>query len=261
MTMLEGPDCPLHIEQVGAGLPITIFSHGVTGSIDELLPLASRTAGTRVLLDLRGHGGSGHPPVEAGYDHAAMRRDVEFVADAVGATQAFGTSMSAGALINLLAEKPDRFERVGLFLPASIDGPNEGATGLFPMFASDLETTPIEVLAERAATEANPLYDVRPYWRDLVRRRTLLMNGVGVPRALRAYVSGRPPVADVDALRAVTAPVLILAHHGDPIHDVRHAERLATIFPNARLEVWPETLAMYDDVDAFATLIGEFFAG
>ena len=246
---------------MGEGVPVSVWSHGLTGSTDELRPLAIHTAGTRVLMDLRGHGDSGTPPEGAGYDHPAMRKDIEAVADMAGATRAVGLSVSAGALLNLLADVPDRFERVVLFSPASIDGPNVGAEGLFPLFADELETMPLAEVAQRQASMDSPLYEARPYWRELVRTRTLRMNAVGVPRALRAYVNGRPPVEDPSVLARVTAPVLILAHEGDATHDSAHARRLASIFPNARLEMWPETLAMFDDEDALARLIGDFLAG
>lgn len=258
MSLVEGPDCRLWVERLGDGAPVSVWAHGLTGSTDEIRPLAAATPGTRFLMDLRGHGDSESPPESAGYDHPAMRLDVEAVADHVGATRAFGISTGAGAILNLLADRPDRFERVGLFLPASIDGPNLAARELFPPLAHDLEVMPLEALAERQATMDNPLFEARPHWRDLVRERTLRMNATGIPRALRAYATGRPPVADAAALAKVTAPVLILAHEGDPVHDVAHARRLASIFPNARLEVWPESLSMYDDIDAFARLIGSF---
>lgn len=261
MAWEDGPDCRLWTERQGTGAPISVWVHGLTGSTDELAPLATRTPGTRVLMDLRGHGGSECPPAEAGYDHPAFRRDVEAVADRVGATRAFGISAGAGALLNLLADQPDRFERVALFAPASIDGPNEAARGLFPLFADDLETVPLEELAERQARMESPLYEARPYWRELVRRRTLRMNTTGVPRALRGYAYGAPPVTDPEALRAVRAPVLLLAHADDPVHDVAHAHRLAELLPNAELRVWPETLSMYDDLDGFAALIGDFLGG
>jgi pimeloyl-ACP methyl ester carboxylesterase len=261
MTLLDGPDCRLWVDELGAGTPVSIWAHGLTGSTDEIRPLAAHTTGTRVLMDLRGHGASESPPEIAGYDHPAYRRDVEAVADAAGATRAFGLSTGAGAILNLLADRPDRFERVTLLLPASIDGPNLAAGELYPLLARDLETMPLEQLAERQATMDNPLFDARPYWRDLVRERTLRMNSTGVPRALRAYPTGRPPVADATALSRVTAPVLLLAQESDPVHDVVHARRLAKIFPNAELRVWSESLAMYDDIDAFARLIAAFMNG
>lgn len=258
MTWVDGPDCRLWVETLGSGDPVSIWVHGLTGSIDELRPIAAGTPGTRVLLDLRGHGDSERPPAEAGYDHPAFRRDLEAAADAVGATRAFGISAGAGAVLNLLADRPDRFERVALFAPASIDGPNEAARALFPLLANDLETMDLADLAERQASMDTPLYLARPYWRDLVRERTLRMNADGVPRALRGYASGAPPVADASRLRRIIVPVLLLAYEDDPVHDVAHAHRLAALLPNAELRIWPEPLSMYDDLDAFAGIVGAF---
>jgi len=87
------------------------------------------------------------------------------------------------------------------------------------------------------------------------------MNQTGVPRALRAYVSGSYPVGDAEALRRVRAPALILAHENDPIHSADIARRLADLLPNATLRVWPEPLSMYDDIAAFQAEIGAFLAG
>jgi hypothetical protein len=54
---------------------------------------------------------------------------------------------------------------------------------------------------------------------------------------------------------------LILAHENDPIHSADIARRLADLFPNATLHVWPEPLSMYDDLAAFQAEIGTFLSG
>ena len=261
--MIDGPDCGLWIEVAGSGTPVTVFAHGVTSSIAELEPLAARTPGTRVLMDFRGHGRSESPPESAGYDHAAMQRDLTHVADRYDATQAFGISMGAGALMGMLERHPDRFERLVFFIPASIDAPNEGSPVAFPAMAHMLEKYPLEQIVARTidAPAQAPLFASRPYWRALWRDRIMRMNAVGIPRALRAYVSGTYPVKDADALRKVEAPALILSHEDDPIHDAKIARRLAELLPNATLKIWPEPLSMYDDLDAFAGLIGAFLGG
>jgi 3-oxoadipate enol-lactonase len=261
--MIDGPDCGLWVEVLGTGEPVTVFAHGVTSSISELRPLAERVTGTRVLFDFRGHGHSGSPPESAGYDHRSMQRDLEHVADRYEATQAFGISMGAGALMGLLERNPDRFERLVFFIPASLDAPNAGSPAVFPALAHMLETYSLEEVVARTidAPAQAPLFARRPYWRELWRARILRMNGAGVPRALRAYVSGSHPVDDAESLRRVHAPALILAHEHDPIHDAAIARRLAELLPNARLRVWPEPLAMYDDVGAFAQEIADFLSG
>lgn len=263
MTLIDGPDCRLNIAISGTGDPVTIFVHGITGSTDELEPLATATAGTRVLLDLRGHGGSESPPDDAGcagYDHPAMRRDLEAAANHVGATRAVGLSLGAGALLNLLAEQPDRFERIVLVTPASLDGPNLAAAGLFDEMARRLETGSLEDVLAWSLEGSAALVARRPEWGEFIRRRVLRMNATGVPRALRAYAHGRPPVDDASSLCDIPAPALVLANEGDPIHDAVVARRIASLLPNARLKEWPEPLAMFDDPGALATLIAEFIA-
>lgn len=260
MPLIDGPDCKLSVEILGEGDPVTVFAHGVTGSTWDLRPLARYVRGTRVLFDFRGHGDSESPEESAGYDHAAARRDLECVADTFSATQAFGVSWGAGALCNLLQDVPNRFSRLGFFIPACLDEPNRGA-GHFPAFAAVLESHPIDEVVARTlrAPEYEALFAVRPYWRELVRKRTERMNGKGVPRALRGYVAGDPPLRDAEVLRAVTAPALILSHEGDPVHDASVARRMAEMLPNTEVVIWPEPLAMYDDLEGFTRVIGEFF--
>jgi pimeloyl-ACP methyl ester carboxylesterase len=177
------------------------------------------------------------------------------------ATRAVALSMGAGAVLNLLCDEPDAFERAVLISPASIDGPNAGAEGLFLEMARRLEEQSLDDVAEWSLQGSAELIARRPQWRDLIRERVARMNTTGVPRTLRAYAHGRPPVADATRLARVEAPVLILAHEGDPIHDAAVARRLASLLPHASLRVWPEPLAMFDDPDALSVLIAEFLDG
>ncbi len=263
MPLIDGPDCRLFVEVLGDGDPATVVAHGITSSSEEIAYFAHHAAGTRIMFDFRGHGRSEAPPEEAGYDYPAMRRDLEFVADRYEATRAFGVSMGAGAILNLLADRPDRFERMVLFIPARLDEANQAAKGRYPSLAQLLETHSLEEVADLAvaAPDSQPLFETRPQWRHLIRARVLRMNATGIPRALRASVEGGGPVADGSVLSRVTAPVLILAHEGDPIHPASVARRLAELLPNAELRMWPEPLSMLDDPLAFAREVGTFLSG
>ena len=262
MPLVDGPDCRLFIEVMGDGDPVTVFAHGITSSSREISPFTWRTRGTRVLFDFRGHGRSDSPPEVAGYDYPSMRRDLEFVADRFAATRALGVSMGAGALLNLLADQPERFERLLFFIPARIDEPNPASKERYPVLAHLLETYPLEEVADRVieAPESQPLFAARPAWRELMRARILGMNATGVPRALRAFVDGRPPVSDAALLRRVEAPALVLAHENDPIHPAAVARRLGELLPNAEVRIWAEQLAMLDDFGAFADTVGSFLS-
>jgi len=260
VPLVNGPDCRLWVDVEGEGKPVTVFAHGITSSSREIAPFGWRTSGTRILFDFRGHGRSESPPESAGYDYPSMRRDLEFVADRFQATRALGVSMGAGATINLLADRPDRFERLVFFIPARIDAPTRASQERYPVLAHLLETRPLEEVADLTidAPESEALFAVRPAWRDLVRARVLAMNATGVPRALRAFVDGRPPVADASALRRVQAPALVLGHENDPIHPADVARRLGELLPNADVRMWDEPLAMLDDFSAFAETVGSF---
>jgi 3-oxoadipate enol-lactonase len=260
VPLIDGPDCRLYVQVIGDGDPVTVFAHGITSSSQEIAAFTWSTAGTRVLFDFRGHGRSESPPESAGYDYPSMRRDLDFIADAYGATRALGVSMGAGALLNLLADSPDRFERLLFFMPARIDEPTPASKERYPVLAGLLEAHPLEEVAEIIVNspESAPLFAARPAWRELMRARVLRMNSTGVPRALRAFVDGRPPVADASALERVTAPALVLSHENDPIHPADVARRIGELLGNADVRIWPEPLAMLDDFGAFADTVGSF---
>lgn len=136
----------------GTGLPVTVLAGGLGMSIAETRVLASGVAGTRVCYDARGHGATGVPE-DGDWSYAALTRDLRGVADEVGATRAIGVSMGAAALLGVLAETPDRFERCVFHLPAILDAPR----GSVPEV--DVASLPPEALAGllRALAETAPI--------------------------------------------------------------------------------------------------------
>ena len=120
-SLLEGPNGPLEFTITGSDLPATVFAHGVDGSIETTRPFGSGVRGSRTFLHFRGYGASAASDVPLTY--AALEDDLRAVADHVGATQALGVSMGAGALCALLAHTPLRFERLVFALPAVLDRP------------------------------------------------------------------------------------------------------------------------------------------
>ncbi len=120
-SLLDGPLGPLEFTTTGSGLPATVFAHGVDGSIEATRPFGSGVRGSRTFLHFRGYGASADSDVALTY--AALEDDLRAVADHVGATQALGVSMGAGALCALLAHTPLRFERLVFALPAVLDRP------------------------------------------------------------------------------------------------------------------------------------------
>src|SRR5690349_9871014 len=105
----------------GEASPVTVFAHGLGGSIGDTRPLGSAVLGRKVFFHFRGHGRSAAPG--GVWTYADLARDLRAVADLSGATRAVGASMGAGALCRLLADNPTRFDRAVFFLPAVLDEP------------------------------------------------------------------------------------------------------------------------------------------
>jgi pimeloyl-ACP methyl ester carboxylesterase len=120
-SLLEGPNGVLELTITGSGLPFTVFAHGATGSIQTTRPFGSGVKGSRTFFHFRGYGASA--PAATPLSYEALEADLRAVADHVGATQALGVSMGAGALCSLLARTPLRFKRLVFTLPAALDTP------------------------------------------------------------------------------------------------------------------------------------------
>lgn len=119
--MVEGPAGSLELVTTGSGLPATVFAHGLTGSIPTTRPFGSGVPGSRTFMHFRGHGASAAGSAPGTY--VDLAEDLRAVADQVGATQALGVSVGAGALCSLLARTPLRFSKVVFVLPAVLDRP------------------------------------------------------------------------------------------------------------------------------------------
>lgn len=237
---------------LGAGDPVTLVAHGLGGSATETRPLAGGLPGTRVLPEARGHGCTplGHEPV----DHDLLGRDLEAVADAFGVTQALGVSMGAGALLSMLARRPDRFARVVLYLPAALDtSRTDEAVGRTTALAQALDDGDEGAVAALVAAEVPA--DLGRQAEAYVRARTrFLLASPGLPAVLRALPASAP-VADRSRLAAVTAEVLVLAQEGDPLHPAQVAREIAAVLPRARLHLFARPGAALRERAALRELI------
>ena len=238
----------LSLEQLvtGTGAPVTVAAHGLGASVAETRPLLGGVTGTRVFYAARGHGGS--PLPEEPFDYAALGRDLEQVAGEHEATRALGVSMGAGALLSLLGRRPERFERVVLFLPAAIDRPRtDEAVRRVGALAAALDAGEADVVEqlvlEELPADLRPLPVVAAYARS---RAAYLLQSPGVTAALRA-LPAVTPVEDRGRLAAVSAQVLLLAQEGDPLHPAQVARDLAAVLPRARLVVFDQPGVVFRD--------------
>jgi pimeloyl-ACP methyl ester carboxylesterase len=236
VPQLQTADALVDYRVTGAGEPVTVFAHGLGGTIEQTRPFGSGVRGTRAFLHFRGHGASSAP---AGpWTYAALADELQAISDHVHATRALGVSLGAGALLRLAAERPDRFQRLVLVLPASLDRPRgDGAPARLQQMAAHVEAVDAEALAGLLRAEqpagARGRSDVAAWARSHARH----LLGIGVATALRE-LAAQVPLDDRGALEAVRAPVLVVGQHGDEAHPARVAEELAGVLPRARLAMF-----------------------
>src|SRR3989441_2305355 len=249
-------DVTLHVEVDGEGDPVIVLAHGLTNSCRELATLTGFVPGTKVRFCFRGHGHSSSP--QRGYRFVDFARDVEAVADSYRAEVAFGTSLGAGAIANVVARKPDRFRKLVFLLPAGLDVPFQYQDRMLRTAAlvdgKSLEDAVEAVLSDpqRVAT-----YLEYPWLRDFDRNMLQDLNTVGVPRAIREVIDDRP-LTDREDMRKVTAPTLVICREGDVIHPAEVGRILAEIMPNAQLMVFDDGMQMYQAIPQIVERVARF---
>jgi 3-oxoadipate enol-lactonase len=240
----------------GVGQPVTVFAHGLGHGIAETRPLGSGVQGKRVFFQFRGHSESDSPPGE--WDYGDLARDMRAVADQTGATRAVGVSLGAGALCRILAETPDRFDRVVFFLPAVLDTPRPTAararlTGLLEAINSG----DVAAVANAIVEEIPPtLRNGSSGWSYVRQRINNLMN-TGLSNGLLS-LPGQVCIPSLDLLRDVTAEALVIGCVGDELHPSSVATILASTLPHAKLHIysrpsvlWHERLDLRERVSTF----------
>ncbi len=236
--MSAPPAATLEQLVTGAGAPVTVFAHGLAGSIADTRPLASAVTGTRVFFQFRGHGRSAAPA--GAWSFAELAADLAGVATAHAATRALGVSLGAGALCRLLTADPTRFERLVFFLPAALDTPPAPASrDRFDTLLTALTSGDAARVELLLADDVPAALAASPAARAYLRERAAVLLADPPARQL-ATVLRDPPCPDPGLLAAVTAPALVLAARGEPRHPVPVAERLAAALPAATLHVYDE---------------------
>lgn len=256
MPLLTTDDADVECLVTGSGDPVTVFAHGLAGSIPETRPFGSGVPGTRAFLHFRGHGASSAP--RSPWTYAALAGELRAVADHVGARRALGVSLGAGALLHLACEQPDRFERLVLVLPATIDRPRaDPAVRRMQQLADHLDRGDVDAVAELLVSEQPAGVRSRPDVRVWARRQAKRLAGASVTRALRE-LPGQHPLTDRATLAGVDRPVLIVGQENDEAHPAHIAVELAEVLPSARLEMFDGGGVLWSHRSELRHLIGSF---
>jgi 3-oxoadipate enol-lactonase len=250
---------PLERLTTGAGLPVTVFAHGLGHGIAETRPLGSAVVGKRVFFQFRGHGQSGSPP--GSWDYGDLARDLRAIADLSSATRALGVSMGAGALCRLLAETPDRFEKVVLFLPAVLDRPRpEAARRRLVGLLEAINSGDLPAVANAVVEEIPPSARNGAAGWAYVRQRLNTLMSTGLSNGLLT-LPDQVPVPDVNLLRDVSAEVLVIGSVGDELHPAAIAEELAAVLPDARLHIYSRPAVLWHERVDVRERISSFLNG
>jgi 3-oxoadipate enol-lactonase len=243
----------------GEGEPTTAFAHGIAGGIADTRPLGSGVAGRKVFFQFRGHGRSDSPT--GGITYADLAADLRAVADEFGATRALGVSLGAGALCRLLAQTPDRFDKVVFYLPAVLDEarPTPVAARVRALLDA-VETEDAATLATLLAAEIPAGLRDRPAaWRYVRDRMDALLRD-GLAPAI-AELPGQAALPDRSVLASVTAPALVIGCRGDAAHPPQVAEQLAEALPNASLYIYDQPAVLWTNRADLRARISAFLNG
>lgn len=255
--LVPGPDGVLEILTAGRGDPRSVFVHGMAGSITTTRPYASKVPGTRTFVHLRGHGRS-HAPAHEDWGYGELAAELWSVADRVQARRALGVSMGAGALLAGLARDPDRFERVVLVLPATIDRPrDDAAMRRLHRLAVRVEAGDVRPVAAHLLAEQPAQVREDPGVVAWCREQAEALVTTAVSSVLRV-LPRQVPVPDRSLLERVTCPVLVLGQEDDDTHPASVARELAEVFPRGTVHVagpggimWRHRAQTRDRVGAF----------
>ena len=257
MPEVRNGDVTLHVEVDGDGEPVTVFAHGLTNSCRELAPFTPSLTGTAVRFCFRGHGHSSAPA--SGYGFSDLASDLDAVALAYGATNAVGTSLGAGAIMSLLEHDPDRFDRIVMLLPASLDLPFRNPER-FDAIADLLETHPKDEAIARVLEMGAERYERAPWLRAIDLALWEDMNPAGVARAIRE-VTRDISISDRELLRKVDAPVLLICREHDPVHPAELGRILVDLLPNAELITLPSEEELIASIPVLVERVRAFLEG
>ena len=243
----------------GEGEPTTAFAHGLAGGIPDTRPLGSGIEGRRVFFQFRGHGRSDRPDDEITY--ADLAADLRAVADEFTATRAVGVSLGAGALCRVLAQTPDRFERIVFFLPAVLDEARPAAaTARTRALLEAVEADDAPAAATLLSSDIPIALRDRPAAWRYVRERLDALLREGLAPGL-ADLPAQTALPDRSVLAAVTAPALVIGCRGDAAHAPAIAEELAGALPNATLHIYDQPAVLWTNRTDLRSRMSDFLNG
>jgi pimeloyl-ACP methyl ester carboxylesterase len=186
-------------------------------------------------LDLRGHGQSA--PIEGDFSIDDFARDVLSMMDQEGVEQAHLIGFSLGGLIaqRLASEWPDRFNRVVILSAVAGRTPEERAKVVARL--DMIRTGGMEAITG-AATDRWFTEGFAAQHPEIIARRIAELKAVHLPSYLEAYrIFGLTELED--RLHLIPHETLVMTGECDIGSNVRMAETMHRLIPNAQLRILP----------------------
>lgn len=237
-------DTEISYETWGRSGPRVLLVHPIgfdRHSWEEVIPRLS-TEFQLAALDLPGHGES-DKPFDADYGLWSLGARVHHFLDELGWSDAVvvGNSLGGGVALSLTLQAPERVRGLALINSVAFRSglPLIGRLAFVPLLPLTTAYTPRLALRLGLATPRSRWRSVTAKRCDAARRYLRSHEGRGAFfRALRQLYG---PDLDQMAERygEIHCPTLVLHGERDPLIGLRHAARLATSIPTARLETLP----------------------
>jgi pimeloyl-ACP methyl ester carboxylesterase len=223
----------------GRGTPF-VFQHGLGGDVSQPAGVFSPPPGVRLLsLDCRGHGETRPLGAEERLSFSAFADDVVALMDRLRVRRAVvgGISMGAGVALNLALRYPQRAAGLVLSRPAWLDRRAPLNLRAYPVIS--------RLLREHGAARGRELFAETEEYQELEeyepRAGTYLAStqfgrdGARENAAALQRLANDAPVRDLEGLRQIGVPSLVLVNRRDPTHPFGYGETLARWLPRAEL--------------------------
>jgi 3-oxoadipate enol-lactonase len=229
----------LAVDDTGEGLPF-FWGHGFTSSMrqeDSFMVMSWPRLARRyrvIRWDARGHGESDGAPVTDDYTWDNIGRDLLGLADAMGIDRfaAGGASMGGAAALHAAVEAPQRVMALILMIPPTAYETRDEQADLYRAAAVLVERLGMDAYMEQL--KSLPVADVVAEFGDRFRAVPHVSEKL-LPSVLRGAAASDLPSAD--ALRAVSAPTLLLPWVGDAGHPMSTAQQLLQTLPDVQIHV------------------------
>ena len=231
----------LFYKEVGEGVPF-VFQHGLGADANQPLSLFKPPPGVRLIcMEVRGHGASDlGAPEQISIETFAS--DLAALLQRLGVSSAIigGISMGAAVALKFALHFPGRTTGLVLSRVAWLDGPNPFNERMFGQVSHLINLV--------GPTEGLPLFQASQEYAEVLRdfpdTAASLCNHFRHPRAQEmaknlSRITKDAPVGDLNALRQLSMPTLILANKHDPIHPFEYGVRFAEEIPSARFREIP----------------------